>query len=115
MTRLLALPPGERPTAVFAIADNLGMIIERCAVQAGLNVPHDLSVFGFGNAPETEYAVVPLSTVEESFAKRDELAVRLLIEGSCGIAPVAPGFYLVDPVLVFRNSTAKNKNWKGEK
>lgn len=111
--RLLALPARKRPTALFAISDNLAMLTEKTAVLAGLRLPDDLSVFGFGNHSAGIDAVSPLSTVEECFEQRGGIAVRLLIEKNCGIVPAKPGFYLVSPILVIRESTAP-RNGKRE-
>ncbi len=103
--RLLALPARKRPSAVFAIGDNLAMLTEKTAVQVGFRLPDDLSVFGFGNDPAGKYALSSLSTIEECFELRGRIAVKMLIEKKYELSPARPGFYLVPPKLVIREST----------
>lgn len=109
---LLALPARKRPTAIFAIADTLAMLVQRAAVKAGLRLPDDLSVFGFGHDKAGIYSVSPLSTIEECFELRGQIAVKMLVEKKCDLQPVKPGFYLVPPQLVIRESTMQIKNKK---
>ncbi len=111
--RLLALPVRKRPTAIFAIGDNLAMLAEKTAVRAGLRLPDDLSIFGFGNDPAGKYALSALSTIEECFEQRGQIAVKILIEKKCGICPAKTDFYLVPPKLVIRESTKQPNGKKG--
>ncbi len=113
--RLLALPPRKRPTALFAIGDNLALLAEKTAIQAGLHLPEDLSIFGFGNDPAGKYALSALSTIEESFEQRGEIAVSILIGGKCGVSPEKPGFYLITPRLVIRESTSQRNRGRSRK
>lgn len=51
MRELMAAPPGERPDGVFYVSDTpaLGGLLE--AREAGLRVPEDVAIMGFGDHP----------------------------------------------------------------
>lgn len=48
--RLLALPPGHRPTALFCFNNETTAGAVKAAYQAGLHVPDELSVIGFDDS-----------------------------------------------------------------
>ena len=82
--------------------DALGVI--ESATDAGLAVPHDLSVVGFDDVPEAARARPPLTTVGQDHVHKGRLAGRLLIAGLRGEPTKSP-----EPVasrLVVRGSTA---------
>lgn len=107
--RMLSLPKGKRPTAIFGIGDTLAVEAERTALQMGLKVPDDLSVFGFGNSDYSRAAFIPLSTVEESPHDCGVLGVNLLLGKPGDISLRDDGRYLIPPKLVRRESVAPLK------
>ena len=111
--RMLTLPADRRPSALFAIADNLAMLAERCALRLGLRLPEELSVIGIGNDNLTKFAAVPLSTVDESLQLLGSSAVDLLLKRDCPAKPDPLGVYRIQPKLLLRESVAnpwKNNN-----
>jgi DNA-binding LacI/PurR family transcriptional regulator len=94
----------DRPTAVLALSDQLGLGVLRAASAAGLAVPAQLSVTGFDDSPSAAAAHPPLTTVAQPLRERGEAVgalVRALLRGEPVAAP-APA-----PVrLVVRQSTA---------
>lgn len=70
----------NRPTAIVAINDLLGMAAMRAATDLGLSVPNDLSVAGFDNIPFTSYTVPRLTTVASDPAQNGRDAVQLLLK-----------------------------------
>ncbi len=110
--RMFSLPETERPTAVFAIGDSCGMIVENVAVEMGLKVPDDVSVIGFGNSELIcLMAHAELSSVGPSLSNTEygEMAVRLLFKLPGGIEPDADNNCLIRPKLFIRKSV-KNRN-----
>lgn len=77
---LLSLPPGERPTAVFAANDISAIKVIEVAGSLGLRVPEDLSVVGFDNVPEARDATPPLTTVAQPLHEMGRAALGLLLE-----------------------------------
>ncbi|OQA85274.1 MAG: Ribose operon repressor [Lentisphaerae bacterium ADurb.Bin242] len=108
--RLLSYPQKQRPTALFAIADSLALIAQRVAIKMGFTLPEDFSTFGFGNKEFCTYAISPLASIEESVSERCKLAVKMLLDKKSDIIPVKPGYFLVPPVLILRDSVTKPHN-----
>ena len=61
MNDLLRLKPC--PTAVFVASDTVAIGALRAIHSAGLNVPHDMALVGFDDAPHSEFIDPPLTTV----------------------------------------------------
>lgn len=63
--RIAALPPSQRPEAVFAVSDIMGFgLLDAFRVQ-GLQVPRDMLVVGFDGLPASARPVYDLTTVEQ--------------------------------------------------
>ena len=61
MNDLLQLDP--RPTAVFVASDTVAIGALKAIRCAGLNVPRDMALVGFDDAPHSEFIEPPLTTV----------------------------------------------------
>ena len=59
----------ERPdvTAVFAANDQMATGLMRAFKEKGRQIPEDVSIVGFDDAPDSEYLMVPLTTVRQDF------------------------------------------------
>jgi LacI family transcriptional regulator len=68
------------PTAIFAANDVSAIETIAVARSLGLRVPHDLSVIGFDNVPESALAEPPLTTIDQSLQRMGAEAVRMLIQ-----------------------------------
>lgn len=101
---MFALPPAQRPTAVFAIGDGLALTLLHAAIRNGLRVPEDVSIFGFGNSEGSASAFVPLCTTEEKSMEVGKTALRLVLGMETGIAPDAEGNCLIPAELILRDS-----------
>jgi LacI family transcriptional regulator len=77
----------EPPTAIFAASDLMAIQTMRVAVAAGLPVPHDLSIIGFDNVPESALTAPPLSTIDQSIQRMGAEAIRMLLALIDGTAP----------------------------
>lgn len=69
-----------RPEAVYVSNDYVAYQVVEAAEAVGLNVPADLPVVGFDNAPYEEYQGVPLTTVEHPRRQIGATAATLLLE-----------------------------------
>lgn len=76
--KLLALP--ERPTAIFGINDYAAIGAMRAVQESGLNVPGDVSIFGFDDIEISSLVTPPLSTVRQPFSEMGRIACKMLIE-----------------------------------
>ena len=69
-----------RPTAIFAANDPMAMGVMRAVHEAGLAVGLDVSVVGFDDTPESEFQMVPLSSVRQDFATIARVSVERLVQ-----------------------------------
>ena len=60
---LLALPERERPTAIFATSDTIACGIQKTLLRAGLMLPRDMSLVGFGDTELAACMTPPLTSV----------------------------------------------------
>lgn len=93
------------PTAVFAANDRMAFGAMRAIDEAGLRVPHDISVVGLDDIEVAAFQTPPLTTVRQSFTKMATLGVQLLLELLAGREPEQPHVVL-EPELIVRHSTA---------
>ena len=78
MRRLLELDK-KGVTAVFAASDLMALGAMKAVLDAGLRVPHDISVVGFDNIPNSDLFVVPLTTVAMPAREMGEIAAAKMI------------------------------------
>lgn len=75
--KLLERP--SRPTAILALNDFLAVGALRAINDLNLNVPHDVSLFGYDNIPLAKYLVPRLSTASKDGEKIGREATKLLL------------------------------------
>ena len=92
------------PTAVLGMSDELALGVLDAARAAGIDVPADLSVVGFDDAP----AATPrdLTTVHQPLVEKGRVAGRMLLEA---IEGGAPADVTLPTELVVRASTARRR------
>jgi len=79
---LLSQP--ERPSAIFACSDVMALGVYDAARKLGLSIPADLSVVGFDDGPESEWASPSITTVRQPVVEMGAEAVGLLFQASQG-------------------------------
>ncbi|MDG0855979.1 LacI family DNA-binding transcriptional regulator [Roseateles puraquae] len=105
---LLALPPAQRPDAVFAANDIMAIGLLGALLAAGVQVPRDMALAGFDDIPIARYVSPALTTMHVPIAALgsqalDALAdsleapdtdsaatvmpVTLVVRRSCGVTP----------------------------
>ena len=98
----------DPPTAIFAANDLSATAVLRVADELGVSVPHDLSVVGFDNIPESALTTPPLTTIDQSIQAMGQVAVDELIgliERPARLDQ-APNHVTLPTDLVVRGSTA---------
>jgi DNA-binding LacI/PurR family transcriptional regulator len=68
----------EKPSAIFAASDVMAMEMIDAARQKNLEVPKDISVFGFDDFPMNIYSPIHLSTVSQPLEEMGRLGVEAL-------------------------------------
>ena len=106
VAKMLSLPERNRPTALFGISDFLLLHVQRYAFLHGIRIPEDLSLVGMGNMEAGNFAVVPLTSIEEDHREFGKVAVRALLDKETGVKKQGSGMYLLPPRLIRRVSSA---------
>ncbi len=78
-TSLLDVPPGNRPTAIFAGSDAMAVGVLAALRDAGLAVPEDVSVMGYDGTHLAATQHIRLSTVDTQIARMGRLAAERLV------------------------------------
>ena len=113
---LVALPAGERPTAVFAANDLLAIGLLQGFVTHGIPVPDEISLIGYDDIDFAAAAAVPLSSIRQPRHALGVRAAELLfaeIEALDNDAPHEHQHIEFVPDLVVRRSTARVKATAG--
>ncbi|CAN5304488.1 LacI family DNA-binding transcriptional regulator [soil metagenome] len=103
--RMLELPPGERPDAVFAANDLIALGALQAFTRAGIRVPDDIALIGYDDIEFAASAAIPLSSVRQPAWEVGRTATELLmaeVEGGSGEYQQV----VFQPELVVRESTA---------
>jgi LacI family transcriptional regulator len=104
-----------RITAIFAANDQMALGALAAAREAGIRVPNDLSIVGFGDTAAAEQAVPPLTTVRIPSHKLGETAMRACLKAieANGEVPIEP--QLLPYRIVVRASSGAHANPDGTK
>ena len=102
---LMALPTGERPTALFCLEDDIASGVMACLNRQGLRVPDDVSVAGFNDDGTAERQHPPLTTMRQPYEQIGVHAIDLLLDQISDIACRGRKVTLPTTLMV-RGSTA---------
>ena len=96
----------DRPdvTAVFAANDQMAAGVMCAMKEKGREIPADVSVAGFDDAPDSEFQMVPLTTVRQDFSVISRRAMAELVGAIAG-KEIAPGIVRIPVDLVVRASS----------
>ncbi len=106
MSKLLALPISDRPTAVIAFNDIMALGAMHAIRSHRLRVPEDISVVGFDDIAMASHANPPLTTVSQPRYQMGQLAMRMLRQMIQGETHLGGSYTLVESPLIVRESTA---------
>lgn len=107
----LILENDDRPTAIIAAYDEIGIALVHELQKNGVRVPDDISVMGINNIATTSYAGIPLSTVEENFSDVCREAIEHLFNKIINETHEIKHFP-VEYSVIERESTAARTNKK---
>ena len=77
--KLFALPPEERPTAIFAATDQMAYGVISAAEEYGLSIPRDIALVGFDDDSPSMHVYPPLTTVRQPYYEMGEQGLKLLL------------------------------------
>jgi len=94
-----------RPSAIFAMTDELAIGALHALAGNGIKVPDEMSVIGFDNIPLAPFIYPPLTTVDQPAGQMAETAGTILMRAlQDGTAEVE--YIMLPTKLVVRDSTA---------
>ncbi|GGG52986.1 LacI family transcriptional regulator [Paenibacillus radicis (ex Gao et al. 2016)] len=102
MKQLLACE--ERPTAVFAVSDDMALGAMNCIHDHGLKVPDDMSVMGFDGSQWTELVRPRLTSMGQPIQEMGKETVNVLLKLISGEQNVAKHDVIFEHKLVVRES-----------
>jgi len=92
--RLFDLPEEQRPTAIFASADQMAYGVLRAAEERGISIPRDIALVGFDDDAPSAHVLPPLTTVRQPSFEMGQEGVKLLLtllaeqeDGDLDLAP----------------------------
>jgi LacI family transcriptional regulator len=94
----------NRPSAIFACNDMMGIGVLRAAAERNIRVPEQLSVIGFDDVQMSRYVYPSLTTVGQSILQLGEMAAQLLLRRIAS-PERAIEQRIVKPDIVLREST----------
>ena len=99
------LAAGGRASGLVCMNDRIAMGVYQALAQAGMSVPHDVSVVSFDNSELATWLRPRLTSVSLPYAEMGATAVAVLLDGArtdAGITrvpmPIAPGGSVRDRV-----------------
>lgn len=98
----------DRPTAIFCYNDPVTEHIFPVLTRAGLSVPKDISLLGFGNE-QTGDCPVTLSTFDQHPQQIGQIAAEIYLDCVNGTAENGTRRELISPNLIIRNSCTSAK------
>ena len=96
----------KRPTAVFALSDDMAAGAMNRALDEGLRVPEDVSIMGFDDSALASITRPALTTVHQPIADIGSISVETLIRSIEGTVPSSDGIILKHRI-VERSSCAR--------
>lgn len=97
----------KRPTALLAMNDLAAIGAMRAAIEAGMQIPADLSVVGVDDVPLCSYLPITLSSIRQRYKAITKTAADLLISRIEGNAEPAPRQEVFSTIYTPRQSTGE--------
>lgn len=98
----------NRPDAFMCMNDFTATGVLRAAKQLGLDIPNEISIFGFSNSMVSQDTDPMLSTIDQHPADIGKEAMQLLINKIEGAKETSPKNKIIKTTLVLRETTGKN-------
>ncbi|MCT1476907.1 LacI family DNA-binding transcriptional regulator [Microbacterium sp. p3-SID336] len=103
--RIAALPPHERPDAVFAANDMVALGVLTPLLRHGIRVPEEIALIGFDDVAEAHQSVVPLTSVRQPGYEIGRAAGTALLQQLADPTARPPATTPFPAELVVREST----------
>lgn len=68
----------EKKIGVFCSNDDIANMFQRNCILLGLKIPHDVEIIGYDNSPVSDYAIYPITSIDQDIALMAQIAVNSL-------------------------------------
>ena len=106
----ILLGQSPRPDGIFCYNDVAAYGAMAAVLDAGLRIPEDVSIIGCGNMLYNKFVRVPLTSVDQQSAVIGQRAAKLALQLIEADQAVVPKPIYLEPRLVVRASTRKQKS-----
>ena len=103
-TKLL-LNAKEKPTAIFALSNTIGLGTIKAIREAGLNIPEDISLISFDNNLYLDFTIPPITRIGQKVDEMGKLAIKLLYDCLINEKRITSQIEL-SPEVILRDSVA---------
>lgn len=104
-TKLLLSRP-ERPTAIFALSNNITLGVLKAARETGMRIPSELSLLSFDNYAYMDYMEPPITRVSQPVEDMAMLATKILFDRIDGLS-VSTSQLALSPTIIRGESVEK--------
>lgn len=94
-----------RPTAIFALSNNIGMGVIKAVREAGLRIPEDISLVSFDNYLYLDFLEPAVTRIGQKVDEMGKMAVKLLHRSISGHTEIRTQIEL-SPEMIMRDSVA---------
>ncbi len=105
LRQLQAMSPADRPTALFATFDSIAESIYMCLTRAGVRVPDDMSLIGFGSQQRDGAIISRLNSVVVDEFRVGVQAAQFLSQMAQGIRPITSHETVIMPLSISGGET----------
>lgn len=77
--KLFALPPEQRPTAIFASTDQMAYGVLAAAEEFGISIPRDVALVGFDDDAPSAHTLPALTTIRQPYFAMGQRGIELLL------------------------------------
>lgn len=95
------------PTAIFCANDHIALGVAKALNEKKVRVPHDVSLVGFDDIPESAFFTPSLTTISQNFDQLGHLAITRALQQIK--EPGKRETFMIEPQLIARDSSQKNQ------
>jgi LacI family transcriptional regulator len=96
----------DRPTALFALNNLIGLGVLKALQEQSLSIPQDISVIVFDDQPYASFLNPPLTTIKQDIETIGQLAINFIIQ-TLRLEPVQPTVQLIPTEMIIRKSVRR--------
>lgn len=103
---------GNLPEIILAVNDRVALGASRAIRKAGLKIPEDIGIIGYGFSETAQQFSPTLSIINQDPRKMGKIAANMLIDEIQGKSDISPSRVLVEEEFQWNNSVLKKNSLK---